>query len=205
MKKLIKICGVNNKDILHYLIDKTSVNFIGFIFYEKSPRFANLNFLNQIKNIDFKDKQPVCVYVDPQKNLVTKTSSYFKKPILQFHGNETNEFCKSFEYDFWKTIRISDIKSFDSINHYEDAEAILLETYKKNQYGGTGESFNWELLSQIKNDKNFVLSGGINFKNVDNANKTKTWCIDINSSLEKSKGEKSIDLINHMLKKLSNE
>ena len=109
----VKICGISNIEILKDLIN-LNIDFIGFIFYEKSPRFANNTFLESIKDIDFKDSRPVCVYVNPDEDYVYQTSSYFNNPILQFHGDEENNFCESFGLDYWKAIRVKntdDLKS----------------------------------------------------------------------------------------------
>ena len=109
MKSLLKICGVNDIKILHELIMIDEVSFIGFIFHDNSPRNVRDNFLKKISKIDFKNKRPVCVYVNSSKKFIQETSSYFNNPILQFHGDETNEFCNSFNNDFWKVIRVKDL------------------------------------------------------------------------------------------------
>ena len=143
---LIKICGISQIDNLLEIMKFKEINYLGFIFYEKSPRYISKEFLNSIKNIDFANKRPVCVYVNATSDFINKTSSYFKNPIIQFHGDETNQFCVSFNKDFWKVVRMKDSNSIDDVNNYPDASAILLETYKKGIHGGTGESFNWKLL-----------------------------------------------------------
>ena len=94
-KSKIKICGISNLDVLKELIN-LNINYVGFIFYSKSPRFADSDFLESFKDIDFKNTKPVCVYVNPDEEYVYKTSSYFSNPILQFHGDESNDFCESF-------------------------------------------------------------------------------------------------------------
>ena len=91
------------------------------------------------------------------------------------------------------------------ISQYSSASAILLENHKDGVYGGTGESFNWGLLKNIDNDShNFVLSGGINSQNVDNALKTNAWCLDLNSGVESQAGIKDIHLIKDILKTIRN-
>ena len=89
MKPLIKICGINDLDVLNELLDLDGIDFLGFIFYEKSIRNVSLEFLEKIKGLQFNDKRPVCVYVNSERNFIKKTSSYFQNPIFQFHGNET--------------------------------------------------------------------------------------------------------------------
>ena len=196
----IKICGISNIKILKTLIS-LDLDFIGFIFYSKSPRFVDNKFLQSIQDIDFKNSRPVCVYVNPDEDYVYETSSYFDNPILQFHGEEENNFCESFGLDYWKAIRVKNKEDLNSISLYSSAQAILLENHKEGSYGGTGESFNWTILKDIENDdQNFVLSGGINSKNVDNALKTNSWCLDLNSGVESQEGIKNIELVKDILK-----
>jgi phosphoribosylanthranilate isomerase len=196
----IKICGISNIKILKTLIS-LDIDFIGFIFYSKSPRFVDNKFLQSIQDIDFKNSRPVCVYVNPDEDYVYETSSYFDNPILQFHGEEENNFCESFGLDYWKAIRIKNKEDLNNISLYSSAQAILLENHKEGSYGGTGESFNWTILKDIENDdQNFVLSGGINSKNVDNALKTNSWCLDLNSGVESQEGIKNIELVKDILK-----
>jgi phosphoribosylanthranilate isomerase len=200
MKPLIKICGINELKILNELIMIKEIDFIGFIFYQDSLRNVSNNLLQQLKDIDLKEKRPVCVYVNASRSLIEETSSYFDNPVLQFHGDETNEFCKSFNKDFWKVIRVRDLSSIQKISEYQDASAILLENYEKGKYGGTGKSFDWHLLENIKTlDMKIIVSGGINIKNVHNAININPWCIDINSGVESSAGVKDLKLINEIL------
>jgi phosphoribosylanthranilate isomerase len=196
----VKICGISNIEILKTLIS-LDLDFIGFIFYSKSPRYVDTKFLQSIEDIDFKDSRPVCVYVNADENYIYETSSYFNNPILQFHGDEENNFCESFGLDYWKAIRVKDKEDLETISLYNSAQAILLENYKEGSYGGTGESFNWTILKDIENDdQNFVLSGGINSQNVDNALKTNSWCLDLNSGVESQEGIKNIELVKDILK-----
>ena len=201
MKPLIKICGIADLNFLNEVIQIIEINYLGFIFYENSPRNVTKDLLNDIKRFDFKDKRPVCVFVNASSEFIKESISYFKDPLLQFHGDETNQFCSSFKKDFWKVIHVKSIESIDRIEEYPDASAILLENYKKDQFGGTGESFDWDIVKKANFSKKIVLSGGINVKNVDNAISTQPWCIDINSGVESSIGIKNITLVNKILEK----
>ena len=196
----VKICGISNIETLKTLIS-LDLDFIGFIFYSKSPRYVDTKFLQSIEDIDFKDSRPVCVYVNAEEDYIYETSSYFNNPILQFHGDEENNFCESFGLDYWKAIRVKDKEDLETISLYNSAQAILLENHKEGSYGGTGESFNCTILKDIENDdQNFVLSGGINSQNVDNALKTNSWCLDLNSGVESQEGIKNIELVTNILK-----
>ena len=201
MKPLIKICGIADLNFLNEVIQINEINYLGFIFYENSPRNVTKDLLNDIKRFDFKDKRPVCVFVNASSEFIKESISYFKDPLLQFHGDETNQFCSSFKKDFWKVIHVKSIESINRIEEYPDASAILFENYKKDQFGGTGESFDWDIVKKANLSKKIVLSGGINVKNVDNAISTQPWCIDINSGVESSIGIKNITLVNKILEK----
>lgn len=203
MKPLIKICGINDIDILDELVMIDGITFLGFIFYDKSPRNVTNSFLEKINKFDFKDKKPVCVYVNADRDFINETSSNFRNPILQFHGDESNDFCSDFNKDFWKVIKVKDNESIKDYVNYPNASKILFENYKKGQHGGTGSSFNWDLIDNIKDlDTKFILSGGINIKNVDNAIDIKPWCLDVNSGVESSPGKKDIRLIQNLLNKI---
>jgi len=200
-----KVCGISNIEIVQKLIS-LELDFIGFIFYEQSPRNVPSKIMKELAEIDFGETKPVCVYVNPSQDYVLKTSSYFKNPILQFHGNEPELFCNSFNLYYWKAIRVKNLKSLEETLSYRSAKAILFENYKDGVYGGTGEAFNWSLLDGYDyHDKKIILSGGINIKNVDNAKDTSPWCIDLNSGVESSVGVKDINLIIEILEKIKNK
>ena len=199
-KSKIKICGISNLDLLKELIN-LDINYVGFIFYSKSPRYVDSDFLESFKDIDFKNTKPVCVYVNPDEEYVYKTSSYFSNPILQFHGDESNDFCESFGLEYWKAIRVKEKNDVLKTGSHSSASAILFENHKEGIYGGTGETFNWNWLNDLEQkEQYFILSGGINSENVHNALSTNPWCIDLNSGVESEEGIKDITLIKNILK-----
>ena len=203
-KQKIKICGISDLLILKELI-ALEVDYVGFIFFAKSPRNVSNDFLKSLKEIDFKSTRPVCVFVNPKEEEVYQTSSYLTDPILQFHGDESDEFCESFGLDYWKAIRVKNETDLDLIDLYPSASAILLENHVPGTYGGTGESFDWNILdNSAELANNIVLSGGINSENVHNAITTNSWCIDLNSGVESEKGVKDIKLIKNILNIIKN-
>ena len=201
----VKVCGISNPEMVKQLV-KLELDFIGFIFYKKSPRYVSNQIAKNLLNIDFSNTRPVCVYVNPTKDYVLETSSYFDNPILQFHGEEPESFCNSFNLEYWKAIRVKNSSSFAEILSYQSAKAILLENHKDGLYGGTGEVFDWSLIkSHDHQNKKIILSGGINIENVDNAKDTLPWCIDLNSGVESSEGKKDIKLITNILNNIKND
>ena len=186
----IKICGVTEIGILNFLIEN-GVDYVGFIFHENSPRNVTHAFINEIKNINFQKTRPVCVFVNPNKSFVSSSLSHFENPIIQFHGDESEDFCDSFDCEFWKALRIKDSKSLEDIKHFKNAEAILCDTFKEGVYGGTGSSFDWKILnSDLFLNKKIILSGGLSVENLENALKIDPWCLDFNSGVESRPGLK---------------
>ena len=198
----IKICGIADAQTLSVICEH-NINYVGFIFYDKSIRNVTSKFLLELEDIDFKSMRPVCVFVNPDEEEVYRAISFFDNPILQFHGDESCDFCESFGMDYWKTIHMQSVASLNAIENYSSADAFLLETYKKDLYGGTGESFNWDIVSgEVLANTNIILSGGINLENVDNALSVKPWCLDINSGVESKPGIKDTLLIDKMINKI---
>ena len=186
----IKICGVTEIETLNFLIEN-GVDYVGFIFHENSPRNVKRAFINEIKNINFQKTRPVCVFVNPNKSFVSSSLSHFENPIIQFHGDESEDFCDSFDCEFWKALRIKDSKSLEEIKHFKNAEAILCDTFKEGVYGGTGSSFDWKILnSDLFLNKKIILSGGLSIENLENALKIDPWCLDFNSGVESRPGLK---------------
>ena len=186
----IKICGVTEIGILNFLIEN-GVDYVGFIFHENSPRNITHAFINEIKDINFQKTRPVCVFVNPNKSFVSSSLSHFENPIIQFHGDESEDFCDSFDCEFWKALRIKDSKSLEDIKHFKNAEAILCDTFKEGVYGGTGSSFDWKILnSDLFLNKKIILSGGLSIENLENALKIDPWCLDFNSGVESRPGLK---------------
>jgi phosphoribosylanthranilate isomerase len=118
----IKICGISNTEILQYACEM-GADFTGFIMADKSPRKISKDFLASLKNFDFQKTIPVFVFVNPTIDEVMKIVTSIPKSILQFHGDESNEFCKQFNQPFWKAIRVENSKSLEQIHDFSSAEA----------------------------------------------------------------------------------
>ena len=195
----LKICGIHDKDILQHACE-TGVDFVGFIMANESPRKISDNFLASLENFNFLSSSPVFVFVNPSVEEVTKITACIENPILQFHGDEEDSFCKQFNQSFWKTIRVKDSQSLIKIDDFPSADAILLETFSKDVYGGTGKVFDWSLLEKISLERKFVLAGGINPENIKEAVSMNPWCIDVNSGVESSLALKDKTLMDHIIK-----
>ena len=200
----LKICGINDIDILQHACE-AGLDFVGFIMVNESPRNISNNFLASLERFNFLSTTPVFVFVNPSVDEVKKITSNFENAILQFHGDEEDSFCRQFDQLFWKTIRVKDSQSLEAINDFPSADAILLETFSQDAYGGTGKVFDWGLLEKISVQRKFVLAGGINPKNIKEAVSVDPWCIDVNSGVESSLANKDKNLIAQIIKILKNE
>jgi phosphoribosylanthranilate isomerase len=199
----LKICGINDIDILQHAC-KAGLDFVGFIMVNESPRNISNNFLASLERFNFLSTTPVFVFVNPSVDEVKKITSNFENAILQFHGDEEDSFCRQFDQLFWKTIRVKDSQSLEAINDFPSADAILLETFSQDAYGGTGKVFDWGLLEKISVQRKFVLAGGINPKNIKEAVSVDPWCIDVNSGVESSVALKDKALMDEIIKNINN-
>ena len=199
----LKICGINDIDILQHACE-AGLDFVGFIMVNESPRNISNNFLASLESFDFLSTTPVFVFVNPSVDEVKKITSNFENAILQFHGDEEDSFCRQFDQLFWKTIRVKDSQSLEAINDFPSADAILLETFSQDAYGGTGKVFDWGLLEKISAQRRFVLAGGINPKNIKEAVSVDPWCIDVNSGVESSVALKDKALMDEIIKNINN-
>ena len=199
----LKICGINDIDILEHACE-AGLDFVGFIMVNESPRNISNNFLASLESFDFLSTTPVFVFVNPSVDEVKKITSNFENAILQFHGDEEDSFCRQFDQLFWKTIRVKDSQSLEAINDFPTADAILLETFSQDAYGGTGKVFDWGLLEKISLQRKFVLAGGINPKNIKEAVSVDPWCIDVNSGVESSVALKDKALMDEIIKNINN-
>jgi len=199
----LKICGINDIDILQHACE-AGLDFVGFIMVNESPRNISNNFLASLERFNFLSTTPVFVFVNPSVDEVKKITSNFENAILQFHGDEEDSFCRQFDQLFWKTIRVKDSQSLEAINDFPSADAILLETFSQDAYGGTGKVFDWGLLEKISVQRKLVLAGGINPKNIKEAVSVDPWCIDVNSGVESSVAIKDKALMDEIIKNINN-
>ena len=181
------------------------VDAIGLIFYEKSPRCVSIAQASHLIDIARPFTTTVGVVVNGGTDYVEKIIRETNVDIIQFHGDESPEFCQSFSRPYYKALRVSsDMKVGDVIEYvrqYQHASAILLDTYSKSAYGGTGEAFNWDIISSLRNEINLpiILAGGLTADNASEAiTKVQPYALDVNSGVELSPGIKSHDEINRL-------
>ena len=199
MKLFIKICGVTNDYDLKDLI-KLDIDAIGFNRDKNSPRYVSLEFLESSSKFFNEKISPVIVFVNESREQIEKAISFFKNPVLQFHGEESQEFCSSFNLPFIKAISMNEKDYMNKILDFDDAFAILLDSGGQKIRGGTGKTFDWKLIpKEIKN--NLIIAGGLNSNNITTLIKNYVpYGIDLASGVESRPGKKDIAQLEYFLK-----
>lgn len=192
----IKICGITNKkDALDAA--RLGVDMLGFVFYAKSKRYVEPRTVSDIANELPPRMARVGVFVNEAKEKVLEIAQDASLDMLQFHGDETPEYCSAFrnEYKVIKAFRLKDKKDLNAMNNY-DVDYILLDTYKTDSIGGTGETFDWGMLKDFEILKPVILSGGLNPSNVAKAIKDiAPYGVDVSTGVETSPGRKDLKLM----------
>jgi len=207
IKSKIKICGIKDIKTLECCIEN-KVDFFGMIFYKKSPRNIKIreaqNLINYIQN---KSIFSVGVFVNEPINQILKLIKKLKIDYVQLHGEENydyiNEIKKENSIKVIKNIPIKNSKDFLNTRKYSNVDMFLFD-YKPSKDelpGGNAKTFSWNLISDIKIDKPWFLSGGINIYNINEIkNYTIPYGIDISSGVEDKIGIKSNNKITSLLK-----
>ena len=202
----IKICGQNNPAIINHCLD-LNISYQGLIFYEKSPRFIDMDSLSLVNQYFKSHKNKfVGVFVNPSINEIKNKLEVFDFDTIQLHGNEDqnliSEVKKNFKKNIYKSISPEDFKTTELI----DVDQFLIEAKpSSNQMpGGNNKTWDW---ADFKNKKKlpYILSGGLNVTNIKKAiNLTGTDFVDINSGVEEQPGEKSLTLIDGIISSIYN-
>ncbi len=186
----IKICGITHLDDAWSAIE-AGAHALGFIFYEKSPRYVSLRIASNICTALPPFISRVGVFVNELEYVIEKAIAECGLDTLQFHGDEPPGFCQKFTPKAIKAFRIKDSGDLRQMADY-DVDAWLLDTYSPQASGGTGETFDWKLaLKARKMGRPIILSGGLTPKNVADAIKVvEPYGVDVSSGVELSPGKK---------------
>ncbi len=185
----VKVCGITNLDDAILACD-CGADALGFVFYDKSPRFITPEAAEKIVAQLPPFVSKVGVFVNTPAETVSEICRHSRLAIAQLHGDETTKYCNNLSIDYIKAFRVSDSFRADSVLEY-GGPAYLLDAYHRDQYGGTGLTFNWDLALQVKSHGRIILSGGINSDNVEEAvTRVQPDAIDVGSGVESSPGRK---------------
>lgn len=199
----IKVCGMrvasNIKDL-----GALEIDFIGFIFYNKSSRNVV-----ELPLIDIPEKiKRVGVFVNASLEEIEQRANEFSLDYIQLHGDESPEFCKRLKekgLTLFKAFAVDDHFDFKVLETYEDCCAYFLLDAKGKSYGGNGIQFDWRILDQYTSKKPFFLSGGIDLNSIESVlalDLPRLYGIDVNSKFELSPALKDISKIEELVKKI---
>ena len=191
----IKICGITNEEDA-LAAARFGADAIGFIF-APSPRRIAPEKARQIIKVLPPPVQTVGVFVDEDPGEVSTVAEICGLDILQLHGNESADYCDSFDHRVIKAVRLRNRQEIKSLAKYDGVvQALLLDTYVPDKLGGTGMTFNWEWALDAGKYGRIILAGGLNPENVAAAiSIVKPYGVDASSSLEQSPGVKDHEKI----------
>lgn len=195
----LKICGLKYLDNIKKVAEY-SPDYIGFIFYEHSKRYAGQELdRTGLNNIDSRIKK-VGVFVNATKKEVLQKTNEYNLDFVQLHGDESPAFCKQISRDvkIIKTFGVNEEFDFLRLNEFKSSIEYFLFDTKTPEHGGSGKQFNWNILKKYDNEIPFFLSGGIDITDIDSIlqlNKLNIHAIDVNSKFEIEPGLKDINKI----------
>jgi len=189
----IKICGITRaEDAL--AVAALGADAIGFVFYGPSPRNISIDSARDIASALPPFVSTVGLFVDADQTLVDAVLAQVPLAQLQFHGNESADFCARFAKPFIKAIRMKpELDVMAEIARYPAASGILLDAYRPGVPGGTGETFDWQRVPW-QSTTPVILAGGLTTANVGAAiAATHPWAVDVSGGVEASHGIKDKD------------
>jgi len=185
-----KICGITRAaDGL--ACARHGADAIGLVFYPPSPRHVLIAQAQEIARALPPFVTTVALFVNPSAAEVEAVLSGLRPDVLQFHGDETPEFCRRFGVPWLKAVRVkAELNLVEYATRYLGAQGLLLDAFVEGQAGGTGQTFDWALIPADL-PVPLVLSGGLGPENVGEAiRQVKPWAVDVSSGVEAAKGIK---------------
>jgi phosphoribosylanthranilate isomerase len=202
----IKVCGMKDPENIRAL-SELPIDMIGLIFYNKSPRCVDVQDAGKINALSLSIPK-VGVFVDITEVFVFDMIKHFQLQFVQLHGKESPDFCfelKNKGIQVIKSFQIKTVEDFKACDVYKDCcDCFLFDTFTP-QYGGSGEKFDWALLSKYSGSTPFILSGGIAPEDAEVVNRLdfpQLVGVDLNSRFEVIPGVKDIESIKRFLSKI---
>jgi phosphoribosylanthranilate isomerase len=186
----VKICGITRvEDAL--AAAHSGAHAIGLIFHAGSPRLVSHDMARSIVDALPAFITPVALFVDARPEDIERVIATVKPQLLQFHGDESPEFCSRFALPYIKAIKVRPgVDLLQYARHYRTAKGLLLDAFVDGSHGGTGSTFDWALIPD-QLPLPLILAGGLHKDNVAEAiRRVRPWAVDVSSGVEAAKGIK---------------
>lgn len=179
----VKICGLRRKEDIEYA-NELKPDYVGFVFAKSKRQIEVEQALDLISLLD-KEIKTVGVFVNEPVENALKIAQTLNLDVLQFHGDETQDYIDNFKnFTVWKAIRIKDKEDLEKTKQFK-VNSFVFDTLTKNEYGGTGKTFNWEVLKGFELNVPIILAGGLNENNVEEAIRiVNPYAVDVSSGVE---------------------
>jgi phosphoribosylanthranilate isomerase len=190
MSVQVKICGITRvEDAL--VAQRAGADALGLVMYSKSSRYVDMQQAIAIRKAIASDTLCVVLLVNADREFVKQVIAEVKPDLIQFHGDESAEFCQQFDFPFIRALRMrDDLDIAAEARAYFNAYGLLFDAWNPTQYGGTGEQFDWQRLPRER-DFHLILAGGLNPLNVAEAVATaRPDMVDVSGGVESSPGIK---------------
>jgi phosphoribosylanthranilate isomerase len=189
MRTRVKVCGITRASDARAAAE-AGADAIGLVFYPRSPRYLSGERAVEIRDALPPFVQSVALFVNPDAPQVAQVIGRVKPALLQFHGEESPQFCAQFGLPYVKACRMKPgVDALEYLRPYSSAAAWLFDSHVA-EYGGVGESFDWSLLP-VRRERPVILSGGLSQANVAEAvRRVRPWGVDVSSGVESAKGLK---------------
>jgi phosphoribosylanthranilate isomerase len=203
MRTRVKICGITRVPDAQAAA-QAGADAIGLVFYPPSPRFLSLEQARALRRALPPFVSAVALFVNPSVEEVQRVLETVRPDVLQFHGEESPEFCERFGVPYLKACRVRQgVDLLEYLRPYSGASGWLADAYVE-AYGGTGTSFDWSVVPQQR-ALPLVLSGGLTCDNVGDAIRSvRPWGVDVSSGVESAKGIKDAGKITAFIKEVRN-
>jgi phosphoribosylanthranilate isomerase len=189
MRTRVKICGITRPGDARAAAE-AGADAIGLVFYPPSPRYLSAERALEIRDALPPFVQTVALFVNPDAAQVAQVIGRLRPAMLQFHGEETPQFCAQFGMPYVKACRVRQgVDLLEYLRPFSSAAAWLLDSHVE-EYGGVGERFDWSIVPR-RLERPLILSGGLAPHNVAEAiRRVRPWGVDVSSGVESAKGIK---------------
>jgi len=203
MRTRVKVCGITRAEDARAAAH-AGADAIGLVFYPPSPRYLSTERAVELRDALPPFIQAVALFVNPDAAQVAQVLQRVRPAMLQFHGEETPEFCAQFGAPFVKACRVRPgVDALEYLRPFSRAAAWLFDSYVP-EYGGVGETFDWSLLP-VTRERPVILSGGLSRENVAEAvRRLRPWGVDVSSGVESAKGIKDAAKIAAFIEEVRN-